>query len=80
MGSAAGWTVLFGGNSGTKPRFADAMASCLTTEEAQALVGRLLAYFSDHAGPKERTARFVERVGIDTIRNDLGLAGPEATG
>lgn len=80
MGSAAGWTVLFGGNSGMRPRFADVMAAGITTEEAMALAGRLLAYFSDRAKPKERPARFVERIGIDTIRKDLGLAMPDAAG
>lgn len=80
MGTAAGWTVLFGGNSGTRPRFGDVVATGLSTDEVQALAGRLLEYFSAHAKTKERTARFVERMGIDTIRTDLGLAMPSAPG
>ena len=48
--------------------------------EVQTLAGRLLAYFCAHAKTKERTARFVERMGIDTIRTDLGLAMPSAPG
>jgi len=32
---------------------------------------RLAEYYRRHAKPHERTARFVERVGIDAIKEDL---------
>jgi NAD(P)H-nitrite reductase large subunit len=63
MGSAKGWTVFFGGHSAFHVREGTEVASGLSTEEARALVGRLLAYFKANAKPKERTSRFAERVG-----------------
>ncbi|MDD4136873.1 MAG: NAD(P)/FAD-dependent oxidoreductase [Methanoregula sp.] len=71
LGSAGGWTVLFGGNSGTRPRFGDVLATNLTTGEVHDLVARLLEYFGTHAKPKERTARFMERITLRTLRHDL---------
>jgi NAD(P)H-nitrite reductase large subunit len=34
-------------------------------------VDRLLGYYGSHAKPKERTARFMERVGMETLRSEL---------
>lgn len=71
VGSKQGWTVLFGGNGGTKPRFGDRIARDLTGAEALDCVQRLAEYYRAHAKPHERTARFVERVGIEKITGDL---------
>lgn len=69
MGSAKGWTVFIGGQSAFHVREGDEVASGLSSEEAQALVGRLLAYVRAHAKPKERTARFIERVGTGWLKD-----------
>lgn len=71
MGTNKGWTVLFGGNAGTRPRFADIIARDLTTGEALDCVQRVAEYYQNHAKPHERTARFMERVGIETLKSDL---------
>jgi len=71
VGSKQGWTVLFGGNGGTKPRFGDRIARDLTGAEALDCVQRLAEYYRAHAKPHERTARFVERVGLEKITGDL---------
>lgn len=71
MGTSRGWTVIFGGNSGTRPRLGDMIAKNLSGEEALDLVERLLEYYRNHANPKERTARFMERIGMDALRSDL---------
>ena len=71
MGTVRGWTVIFGGNSGTRPRIGDVIAKNLSGDEALDLVERLLEYYRNHAKPKERTARFMERTGMDTLRSEL---------
>lgn len=71
IGTNKGWTVIFGGNGGTRPRIGDVIAKNLSREEALDLVQRLLEYYQIHAKGKERTARFMERIGIDTLRSDL---------
>jgi len=76
MGSAKGWTVIFGGNSGGRPRIGDVMAKDLATDDAKDLVRRLLEYYRDNGKPRERTARFVERVGVDAIRKDVLAFAP----
>ena len=71
LGSSAGWTVIFGGNGGTRPRIGDVIARNLSQDNALDLVARLLDYYAVRAKPKERTARFMERVGMDTLRSEL---------
>jgi NAD(P)H-nitrite reductase large subunit len=73
MGTQNGWTLIFGGNSGTRPRIGDVLAKNLTTGEVLDLVDRLLEYFRTHANPKERTARFMERITLATLKDDLHL-------
>jgi len=71
LGSVKGWTVLFGGNGGTRPRFGDVIAHGLTAAEALDCTQRLAEYYRRHAKPRERTARFVERVGMEKIREEV---------
>jgi NAD(P)H-nitrite reductase large subunit len=71
LGTNRGWTVIFGGNGGTRPRIGDVVAKDLSTDEALDFVDRLLGYYGNHAKPKERTARFMERTGTDTLRSEL---------
>jgi NAD(P)H-nitrite reductase large subunit len=63
--------VFFGGNGGTRPRFGDVIAHGLTPTEALDCTQRLVDYYRKHAKPHERTARFVERLGIETIKGEL---------
>ena len=71
MGTNRGWTVLFGGNGGTRPRFGDSIARDLTTGEALDCAQRLAGYYRTHAKTHERTARFMERIGMDTLKSEL---------
>jgi NAD(P)H-nitrite reductase large subunit len=71
MATNRGWTVLFGGNSGTRPRFGDVIARDLSAAEALDCTGRLAEYYKAHAKPHERTARFMERTGMETLASEL---------
>jgi NAD(P)H-nitrite reductase large subunit len=71
LGSARGFTVIFGGNGGTRPRIGDILARNLSGEEALDLTERVLEYYRTHANPGERTARFMERVGMETLKDEL---------
>ena len=66
-----GWTVFFGGNAGTRPRFGDLIARDLSSDEAVDCTRRLAGYYRDHAKPHERTARFMERIGMDFLKSEL---------
>jgi NAD(P)H-nitrite reductase large subunit len=71
MGTNNGWTVFFGGNGGTRPRFGDLIARNLSGAEALDCAQRLGEYYRSHAKPHERTARFMERIGYDTLKSEL---------
>ncbi len=71
IGTTKGWMVFFGGNGGTRPRFGDLIAWDLTANEAADCAQRLSEYYRSHANKHERTARFMERVGIDTLKSEL---------
>ena len=71
MGTNRGWTVFFGGNGGTRPRFGDRVARDLSGAEALDCVRRLAEYYRGHAKPHERTARFMERVGMETLEAEV---------
>ncbi|QGY41239.1 nitrite reductase [Pseudodesulfovibrio cashew] len=66
-GTPKGWTVLFGGNAGRRVRKGDVLAKGVSDEEALKIVGNALDFYAKNAKKKERTARFVERVGIDAV-------------
>lgn len=63
-----GWTLVFGGNGGGNPRIADQIAAGLTEDEVVQLVKKCLDFYIENTETKQRTARFVERYGIDRIK------------
>ena len=71
FGKKSGWTVIIGGNSGGRPRIGDAVADDLTTEEVIALAQKFFDYYRANARNRERTARFVDRTGIEEIKRAL---------
>jgi NAD(P)H-nitrite reductase large subunit len=68
LGKKKGWTVIFGGNSGSRPRIGDIVAENIGKEEVVDLVKRCLEYYAVNGKKKERTSRFMDRIGIDTLK------------
>lgn len=66
-----GWSISFGGNGGAKPRIGDLLAQGLAQEKVIPLVRKILIFYCQKAHRKERTARFVERYGIDRFRSEV---------
>lgn len=73
IGSPKGWTMIVGGNSGRKPRLGDVIATQLSTEKAFELTQAFLAFYCEKAPQKQRTAHFIEKIGIETVKAELGL-------
>jgi len=71
LGKKKGWTVIFGGNSGGRPRIGDVIAEDLGKEEVVDLIKRLLEYYAANGKKKERTARFMERIGVDAVKEAI---------
>jgi NAD(P)H-nitrite reductase large subunit len=68
IGKKKGWIVTFGGNSGGRPRIGDVIAENVSDDDAVALVQRCLEFYRSNVNKKLRTARFVEKTGIETIK------------
>ena len=68
LGKKKGWTLIFGGNAGGRPRIGDVLAEDLSKEQVIDLIKRCLKYYAENGKKKERTARFVERIGIDALK------------
>ena len=68
LGKKNGWTLIFGGNGGGRPRIGDVIAEDLSKEALMDLVKKCLEYYGANGKKKERTARFVERTGIDALK------------
>ncbi len=71
LGKKKGWTLIFGGNSARRPRIGDVIAEDITKEAAIDLTKRFLEYYAANSKKKERTARFIERTGIDELKKSV---------
>ena len=68
VGKKKGWTVIFGGSSSRRPRIGDVVAEDLPKDEAIRLIKRCLEYYAANGRKQERTARFIERIGIEEFK------------
>lgn len=68
VGKPKGWTVMVGGCGGARPRLAETLTEGLSTEDALALVEKVIGYFRENATPRERLGRTIDRVGGDAFR------------
>ena len=66
-----GWRLTFGGNAAGTPRIGDLVAEGLTDDEAIELVKKTLNWYLKTAKFKTRSARFMERVGIDELKKNV---------
>jgi NAD(P)H-nitrite reductase large subunit len=68
FGKKKGWTVTVGGNAGAKPRIGDIIAEDVSDDQVVALARKYFDFYKSNAKPKERTAKFLNRVGIDEVK------------
>ncbi|MFJ9794730.1 nitrite reductase large subunit NirB [Streptomyces sp. NPDC101145] len=68
IATANGWNLYVGGNGGATPRHADLLAKDLSDAELIRLIDRFLMYYIRTAERLERTAPWVERIGLDHVR------------
>lgn len=75
-----GWTLVFGGNGGGKPRIGDIVANSLSDDQVIELIRKCLTVYQENAEPKMRTARFIESFGLDNFLHGLRSTLPTGTG
>lgn len=76
IGTKKGWKLVVGGNSGSNPRIAHEVATGLNDDEAIELVKKIIDYFSQ-SGKRFRLGKFINEIGIDRFKKELGLIAPE---
>jgi NAD(P)H-nitrite reductase large subunit len=73
VGTAKGWRVYVGGNGGTTPRIGEVLVQRIDTDEALAIVDRIIEYYQANANPKERMGKMIERLGLTNMEEAVGL-------
>jgi len=68
IATEAGWDLYVGGNGGIKVRVTDLLAKVTTDAEVLEYSGAFMQFYREDAWYLERTAPWIERVGIDTVR------------
>ncbi len=67
----SGWTLIVGGSSARRPRIGDIVAQDLSKNEVMNLIKKILEFYKNNGKTRERMAQFVDRVGIDNIKDAL---------
>jgi NAD(P)H-nitrite reductase large subunit len=74
IGMPDGWQISIGGTCGAKPRFGDIVARKLSDAEAIDATDRVVRWFeSGKFKPKVRMGRIIEELGLDKIRQEIGM-------
>lgn len=68
LGKRGGWSLIVGGSSARRPRVGDMLKDDLSQAEVLEAIGKFFAYYAKHAKPRERTAAFLDRVGIEQVK------------
>lgn len=71
LGKKNGWTFSFGGHSGNRARVGDILATDLSDEKALELLSACIEFYTKNAKKKERTSRFIQRVGIEEFKANV---------
>jgi nitrite reductase (NADH) large subunit len=64
----SGWEIQVGGNGGTRLRAADVLCRVTSDEEVREICGAFMQLYREEANYLERTAPWIERVGLDYVR------------
>lgn len=68
-----GWEIYIGGNGGVKVRASELLCTVKTEDEVLEWTAAFLQHYREQASWNERTAQWVERVGLDAIKAVLEI-------
>ncbi|XPV76601.1 MAG: NAD(P)/FAD-dependent oxidoreductase [Desulfovibrio sp.] len=71
IGTKKGWKISVGGFAGMNPRIGDILVEDLTKEEALETIGKFIEYYRENGKKKERTYKFLNRIGIDAVKEAI---------
>lgn len=76
VATEAGWDLHVGGNGGIKLRGTDLLAKVKTADEVKEYCAAFMQLYREEARYLERTAPWIERVGIDYVRARIAEDAP----
>ena len=71
IGKRLGWIVVIGGRAGTIPKGGLVLEKNLSDDDVICILKKFLDYYTENATDNVRAFRFVERVGIDKLKDIL---------
>lgn len=71
LGKKNGWTFSFGGHSGNRARVGNILATDISDDKAIELINVCIEYYTKNAKKRERTSRFIERVGVEVFKENV---------
>ncbi|WP_026564703.1 nitrite reductase large subunit NirB [Bacillus sp. UNC41MFS5] len=71
VGIDGGWEIYVAGNGGVDLRAGDLLCTVKTQDEVMEMTGAYLQYYRETANYLERTSKWVERVGLDHVKDVL---------
>jgi len=74
VGMEGGWQIVMGGGAGKQVRAADILITVKTRDEALESAKLFFQYYRENGNYLERTYDFVERLGVEEIRQNTVLA------
>lgn len=78
VGLRNGFRVIVGGHGGYKPREGQPIGHVVTHEEAVEVLRRLTQLFSEQTEKKGRVDRIIDNLGLDLVKERLGLKSSQA--
>ncbi len=69
-GTDSGWTIMVGGMGGIAPRLAEILVENLPTEEAEAMVEKVMTYYKENSN-RARLGFLINKIGIETFRKQI---------
>jgi len=76
VGTTKGWTLLVGGQGGSRARLADVLYKELGDEEVLRLVDQVVSFFIEHTKPGVRLSYLVQQMGLDAFREAVDAQPP----
>jgi NAD(P)H-nitrite reductase large subunit len=67
----SGWSLVVGGSSARRPRIGDLVREDMPADEIIPLIKQILDYYRENAKKRERLAKFIDRIGIENVKDIL---------
>jgi NAD(P)H-nitrite reductase large subunit len=69
-GTESGWTIMVGGMGGIAPRLAEVLVENLSTDEAEAMVEKVMTYYKENSR-RARLGFLIDKIGIEAFREQI---------